>query len=228
MSRRAGGNQIIPRPETWRLGATTPWENRDLSVLSDFDEVTARLTRVLAVYEPEIYDEYINATDAKPSAVLVALLPHESDVHVLLTRRAQHLNNHKGEVSFPGGRLEHGETHQQAALREAHEEVSLAPSAVTVVGSLDTISTFVSKSIISPIVGFIPPSLTLVPDLGEVARIFTVSLQDLVRPDTYRNEWWLTPRGEINIHFFELDDETVWGATGRMLTQLLDIITREK
>lgn len=64
------------------------------------------------------------------------------------------------------------------------------------------------------------------PDSGEVARIFTVSLQDLVRPDTYRNEWWLTPRGEINIHFFELDDETVWGATGRMLTQLLDIITR--
>ena len=147
-------------------------------------------------------------------------------MHVLLTRRAQHLNNHKGEVSFPGGRLERGETPQQAALREAYEEVSLAPSAVTVVGSLDTISTFVSKSIISPIVGFIPPSLTLVPDSGEVARIFTVSLQDLVRPDTYRNEWWLTPRGEINIHFFELDDETVWGATGRMLTQLLDIITR--
>lgn len=111
-------------------------------------------------------------------------------------------------------------------MREAYEEVSLAPSAVTVVGSLDTISTFVSKSIITPIVGFIPPSLTLVPDSGEVARIFTVSLQDLVRPDTYRNEWWLTPRGEINIHFFELDDETVWGATGRMLTQLLDIITR--
>ena len=186
MSRRAGGNQIIPRPETWRLGTSTPWENRDLGVLSDFDEVTARLTRVLEAYEPAIYDEYINAADAKPSAVLVALLP----------------------------------------LREAYEEVSLAPSAVTVVGSLDTISTFVSKSIISPIVGFIPPSLTLVPDSGEVARIFTVSLRDLVRPDTYRNEWWLTPRGEINIHFFELDDETVWGATGRMLTQLLDIITR--
>lgn len=102
MSRRAGGNQIIPRPETWHLGTSTPWENRDLGVLSDFDEVTVRLTRVLAAYESAIYDEYINAADAKPSAVLVALLPHESDVHVLLTRRAQHLNNHKGEVSFPG------------------------------------------------------------------------------------------------------------------------------
>ena len=62
-------------------------------------------------------------------------------------------------------------------------------------------------------------------DPGEVARIMTVPLHNLARTDTYRNEWWSTDRGEINIHFFELDDETVWGATGRLLHQLIDAIT---
>jgi hypothetical protein len=62
-------------------------------------------------------------------------------------------------------------------------------------------------------------------DPGEVARILSTPLHDLVREDTYRNEWWTTPRGEINIHFFELDDETVWGATGRLLHQLIDAVT---
>ncbi|MEI8285934.1 MAG: coenzyme A pyrophosphatase, partial [Actinomycetes bacterium] len=61
---------------------------------------------------------------------------------------------------------------------------------------------------------------------GEVARIFTVPLHELARVDTYRNEWWETPRGDINIHFFELDDETIWGATGRLLHHLLDIVTQ--
>ncbi len=227
MNRRAGGDQIIPRPETWRHGEPPLWANRDLSVLSDFAKVKARLTLVLDSYQPTIYDEFVAATDAKQSAVLVALMPQDEEVHVLLTRRAQHLNNHKGEVSFPGGRLESGETPLQGALREALEEVALDPDTVNVVGCIDSISTFASKSIISPVIGFIPPSLPLVPDPGEVARVFTVSLRDLARSDTYRNEWWMTSRGDINIHFFELDDETVWGATSRMLVQLLDIITRE-
>ena len=139
MSRRVGGDQIIPRPEKWRTGGSSPWENRDLNVLSDFERVEARLTRALGAYQPTIFDEFITTNDAKQSAVLVALMPQDQDVHVLLTRRAQHLNNHKGEVSFPGGRLEGDETSRQGALREAYEEVSLDPSVVNVVGALDSI-----------------------------------------------------------------------------------------
>ena len=79
---------------------------------------------------------------------------------------------------------------------------------------------------ITPVVARVDGVPTFVPDPGEVARVFTVSLTDLTREDTYRNEWWETPRGEINIHFFELDDETIWGATGRLLHQLLDVLTQ--
>ncbi|MEY3290247.1 MAG: hypothetical protein RLY19_338, partial [Actinomycetota bacterium] len=77
---------------------------------------------------------------------------------------------------------------------------------------------------ITPVVGIIEGIPELAADPGEVARIMTVPLHELARTDTYRNEWWVTERGDINIHFFELDDETIWGATGRLLHQLLGAI----
>jgi len=96
---------------------------------------------------------------------------------------------------------------------------------VTIIGTLEPIATFVSNSHITPVVALVDGEPALRADPGEVARIMTVPLHNLARPDTYRNEWWSTERGEINIHFFELDDETVWGATGRLLHQLIDAIT---
>jgi 8-oxo-dGTP pyrophosphatase MutT (NUDIX family) len=121
--------------------------------------------------------------------------------------------------------MEPNETPHQTALREAHEEVALPHEAVTIIGTLEPIATFVSNSHITPVVALVNGEPDLRADPGEVARIMTVPLHNLARHDTYRNEWWSTDRGEINIHFFELDDETVWGATGRLLHQLIDAIT---
>ncbi len=146
---------------------------------------------------------------------------------VLLTRRSMNMRSHQGEVSFPGGRLDPGETYVDAALREAHEEVGLAPGAVEVVGQLHPIGTWVSRSWIVPIVGSVAEPLPLASPLrgqtGEVDRVLWVPLHDLTEPGTFREEWWHTAMGERSIYFFELDDETVWGATARLLHQLLRV-----
>lgn len=227
MTRRRGGNQNIPRPQNWRIGDAPEWASRDLAVLHDESEIRRRLQ--LHVDSTVITHEHINAEwveTSKRSAVLIPLLVHESTPHVVLTRRADHMRNHKGEISFPGGRMEVGETPVQAAVREAHEEISLDAEFVHVVGELEPIATFVSNSHITPVVAHVAGAHEFVADPSEVARVFTVPLHELARLDTYRNEWWETPRGDINIHFFELDDETIWGATGRLLHHLLDIVTK--
>ena len=121
--------------------------------------------------------------------------------------------------------MEPNETPFHTALREAHEEVALPHHVVTILGTLEPITTFVSNSFITPVVGIVDGLPDLTADPGEVARIMMVPLHELARADTYRNEWWATERGDINIHFFELDDETIWGATGRLLHQLLGAIT---
>lgn len=159
--------------------------------------------------------------DARASAVLVALADGPNGAEVLLTRRAMHLTNHRGEVSFPGGRLDPGETPTAAALREAHEEVGLDPGMVDVIGELDHLDTVVSRSYIVPVVGRLPSPIALEPTSLEVDRVFWLPLAELVRPDTYTTELWGEPPAARLLHFFSLDDETVWGATAAMLVDLL-------
>lgn len=216
-ARRRGGEQHIPRPDMWRPGATAPWaDRRDVIGLDALlDVVSARAPQRLAPPFP----------GARNSAVLVLL--HDTGtggidgVEALFTKRAQHLRNHKGEISFPGGRMEAGETPVETALREAWEEVALDPALVTVVGELDHLSTVVSNSYIVPVVATVAERPALAPHAGEVDRILWVPLDELARADTYREEWWGIGDLERPIHFFELDDETIWGATARMLHQLL-------
>jgi 8-oxo-dGTP pyrophosphatase MutT (NUDIX family) len=161
---------------------------------------------------------------ARPSAVLVTIVDGGDGAEVLLTRRSEALNNHRGEISFPGGRVDIDETFEAAALREAHEEVSLHPSAVTLVGRLDPLSTMVSRSFIVPVVGGVAERPALQPAAAEVERILWVPLAELTRTDTFREEVWQVAGERRPIYFFELDDETIWGATARMLHQLLRVV----
>ena len=164
----------------------------------------------------------------KDAAVLVPLFVGEAgDVRVLLTRRSGRLNNHKGEVAFPGGRLDAGETPVEAALREAEEEVALPQAAVRIIGSLEPLTTVVSSSRITPFVGVVDEMADLRsqlrPSPREVDRIFDVSLEELIHPECYREEIWDYADGEFPVWFFEVEEDTIWGATGRMLRRLLDL-----
>jgi 8-oxo-dGTP pyrophosphatase MutT (NUDIX family) len=155
------------------------------------------------------------------SAVLVLLHDTDDGAELLFTRRPMHMRSHRGEISFPGGRMEPGETAPHAALREAWEEVALDPDLVTVHGELDHMATLVTRSYIVPVVGSVTQRPALEPHAAEVDRILWVSIADLMRPGTFHEEWWGVPPVERPVYFFDLDDETVWGATARMVHQLL-------
>lgn len=160
-----------------------------------------------------------------PAAVLCALFDEAGQCHVVLTRRSSRLRSHSHQVSFPGGRIEHGEPPAQAALREAREEVGLDPASVDVFGELSRLSTFANPSPITPFVAELPARPVLKPNPAEVERAFTVPLIELTRPDVYSEELWTFPDGrEQPMSFFELVGDTVWGATARMLRELLDVV----
>ena len=213
---RPGGNQRIPRPADWVEGGPAPWAGADLSAVRSFDTVVERLSG----HSARSIDTEA-AQQARPSAVLVTLHPGVDGVEVVLTKRASHLKNHKGEISFPGGRVEPDESIEEAALREAVEEVAMPSHDVSLVGELDHILTVVSSSYIIPVVGTLGYRPQLTAFENEVERVLHVPLVDLTRDDTFREERWVTPYGKMNVYMYHLDDETIWGATARVLTQII-------
>lgn len=159
----------------------------------------------------------------RPAAVLVGILDDGGSPAMLLTRRSQVLRQHRGEVSFPGGRLEPGERPEDAAVREAGEEIGLPSSSVHLLGRLPSLTTYVSSSHVVPVVARIDAGVDLAVCNEEVDRVFTVRLSELVREHTYSEEQWGEPPDEHRVHFFYLDDETVWGVTARILHQVLTV-----
>ena len=201
----------MPRPATWERGPDAPFGSSSAPAL---DALLGRVNRHSRPFAPAF-------TGARHSAVLVALAPSDRGVEVLLTRRSMDMRTHRGEISFPGGRLDPGETAVDAALREAHEEVGLDPALVHVEGELEHLNTVVSRSYIVPIVASLAAPVALQPSSPEVDRVLWVPLAEFTRTDTYRSERWGAPPTDRLLHFFELDDETVWGATASVLIQLL-------
>ncbi|MGB0114512.1 MAG: CoA pyrophosphatase [Ilumatobacteraceae bacterium] len=210
-ARRPGGKQQIPRPDAWTEHLDAPWAQVPRWNVSDL------IAHVPVTSVPPVPP----FPDARLSAVLIALHDGVDGAEVLLTRRSMQLRNHRGEISFPGGRTDPGETPIETALREAHEEVGLDPSLPSVVGELGHLSTIVSRSHIVPVVSILDERPDLAPQTGEVDRVLWTPISDLTRDGTYRMERWGNPPIDRPLHFFELDDETVWGATAHMLVELL-------
>ena len=223
MSVRASRAPHVPRPASWRPGPSASWTGRDLTVLDDVGAVAATIARHPGAGSFPVVS---TTPDVTRAAVLVPLLELSGRAGVVLTRRAAHLRRHAGEVSFPGGRMEPGESPWDTAVREAREEISLDPALVSPVARLEPVSTRVSGNLIHPVVGRVSGRPRFVADPGEVARVFTVSLADLAREGTHWSEEWSTPAGDVVVHFFDIDGETVWGATARMLHALItDVAT---
>jgi 8-oxo-dGTP pyrophosphatase MutT (NUDIX family) len=213
---------MVPRPEGWRLGGPAPWSRPEDGTPFALDAVVGAIRS-----RPPAADALPLFPGARPSAVLVALHDGPRGAEVVLTRRSQALRSHRGEISFPGGRLDPGETPERGALREADEEVALAPAAVELVGRLTTLATVVSRSHIVPVVGRLRARPTLRPAVAEVERILHVPLRDLADPAAFREERWGERELERSIFFFELEDETIWGATARILVDLLSVALGE-
>lgn len=163
-------------------------------------------------------------TPLADASVLVAIT-HEARPKLLLTRRALHMNSHAGEVSCAGGKYEIGDGNNVVtALREACEETALPPNKVQLLGQLP-IQTAKNGMSVRPIVALIEPDLILIPELGEISRIFWADFETLITQPTveYRVRYTMQAQtATLLTPSWEIDGETVWGLTGRVLASLLE------
>jgi len=161
----------------------------------------------------------------REAAVLAPVATCDGEPHLLFTKRADHLGEHPGQMSFPGGGREPGDGSLTAtALREADEEIALRAEETEVIGRLDDVHTSTDYAV-RPFVARVPDR-EYVPDEREVAEIAVLPVAALTDPANYESERRDRPDyGPHRIHFFHVDGYTVWGATGRILVQLLELTT---
>ena len=160
----------------------------------------------------------------RPAAVLLGLVARADEPHVILTQRTAHLKDHAGQISLPGGRIEPGDRDAaDAALREAREEIGLAPDRVELLGALrhyDTITGFR----IHPVIGWIQPPVALRPDPHEVAEVFELPLSFIVDARNHRRDSYAR-NGELR-HFYVLpyQNRYIWGATAGILVNFARLL----
>lgn len=171
------------------------------------------------------HDPIMACTEEREAAVLVPIITPEQDAQLLFTERADHLSEHPGEMSFPGGGRESYDSNlRDTSLREAHEEVGLRRAEADVVGRLDCIRT-VTRYSMCPFVARVPDRAYL-PDEHEVAEIVRLSIDALTDRSNYDSEQRDHPYyGDIRLHYFRVNGYTVWGATARILVQFLELVT---
>mgnify|MGYP003434654582 CR=1 FL=1 len=160
---------------------------------------------------------------SRDAAVLLPIFEEAGETHLILTKRPDKMPSQRGEIAFHGGKLDEGvdDSLVAAALRETHEEIGIVPGDVEVAGELDTFGTLGSRFTITPFVGLLAGRPELSPDPVEVVKAFDVPLAELLADGVHSEEEWEVGLPDFTIQFFELEDETVWGATARILTRFL-------
>ncbi len=155
--------------------------------------------------------------DLTPAAVLVPIVERGGGLTVLLTKRADHLHDHAGQISFPGGRVEASDKNAiDTALRETEEEVGIPRSMIEVVGQLEPYRTGTGFRI-SPVVGFVDPDYTLQIDKFEVAEVFEVPLDFVFDPANHERRSAVFKNVERHYYVLPYEDRNIWGATAGML-----------
>jgi 8-oxo-dGTP pyrophosphatase MutT (NUDIX family) len=187
---------------------------------TDAGSIREDLRHVLLTADEAVQLDVRGRTDA---AVLVPLYVEAGDLHAVFTRRREDLRRHPGEISFPGGRYDEGETDLVAtALREAEEEIGLPSEAVEVLGALQPTPTIATGYAVYPFVGMIDGGRTWTLSAREVAEVLELSLPDLLAGYGRRR---LVRRGlPIRTDTYVVGDHLIWGATARILGDLLDRI----
>jgi 8-oxo-dGTP pyrophosphatase MutT (NUDIX family) len=155
-----------------------------------------------------------------PAGVLIGIVGHPGDPHIILTRRTAHLKNHAAEISLPGGRVETGDAGPEAAaLRETSEEIGLSPGRVEILGCLESYLT-VSRFRVYPFVGWIEPPVELVVDPHEVEEVFEVPLRFVLDPGNQRWESAVFAGRRHGFYVIDHAGHRIWGATADILVEL--------
>jgi 8-oxo-dGTP pyrophosphatase MutT (NUDIX family) len=163
--------------------------------------------------------------NGRPAAVLIPLFEGD-DPGVVFTKRTDDLPRHPGEISFPGGLRQHGDSDLlETALRETEEELGVARVDIDVVGALEPFLTYTTGYWVMPFVGLLRPDQRLEPSPAEIAEVIEVPLSDLVRIE--REVEWHREGWSWTGFVYEVDGHTIWGATGRMLHEFLELIRKQ-
>ena len=182
------------------------------------DQIRAQLT----ARRPEVIAEW----NARLAVVLIPLYLDRGEWHVLFTERTHTVEDHKGQVAFPGGRVDEGDASRVAtALRETEEEIGLQPADVTVLGQLDELLT-VTQYRVTPVVGVFPWPYPFVLSTEELSEVFGVPLAwllDLANCEIQYRELLITGP-KIPVYYFRYQGHIIWGVTARMLVGFLELI----
>jgi 8-oxo-dGTP pyrophosphatase MutT (NUDIX family) len=207
----------------------------NLSLDCLFDRLSPRLERPLPGHDAHttMAPRYaarkealsVQEKDCREAGVLALLLPHESpEPAVVLTIRRDHLPDHPGQISFPGGQREGEETLTETALREAHEEIALDPTPVKILGALTPLYIPPSNFCVHPFVGVVAHEPDLRPTDREVGTVLRVPLRHLLTPSTRIVETWTLHGTDVDVPYYDVEGHTVWGATAMMLAELLAVV----
>ena len=198
------------------------------------DRLTERLEQPLPGHEAHLTmapryparraDLSVDERDCREAGVLVLLVPHDGDPAVVLTIRREHLPDHAGQISFPGGQREGDESLLDAALREAEEEVALPPSSVRMLGRLTPLYIPPSDFCVHPFVGRPESAPELCPADEEVERVLRVPLAHLLDPATHSTETRRLGGTDVEVPYYDVAGRTVWGATAMMLAEFLAVV----
>jgi 8-oxo-dGTP pyrophosphatase MutT (NUDIX family) len=158
------------------------------------------------------------------AAVLVPILDR-GEPWLVFAKRTDTVGQHAGQISFPGGRVDHGDAgFLQAALREAHEEVGLPPEVVEPLGALDDQETVATQYVITPWVGLVRAPVAWRPDGLEIERVIEVPVAALLDRANFRSERWTRNGVSRDVYFYDYAGDTIWGATARILRDYLAIV----
>lgn len=179
----------------------------------------SRLEQVLAAREPT----HVEISDARDAAVLIPIVAVPEPT-LIFTVRTDTLPSHKGQISFPGGKIDDTDASPRAAaLRETQEEIGLTPELVRVLGELDSMPTFVSGYVVHPFVGWLEKQPGLVPNPAEVAQVLEVPIADLI--DEIREEPGFEHGGRVYpTEAWVWNDHVIWGVTARIIREFLGIL----
>lgn len=194
-----------------RLQSPPPWQ----------PEITDENRHVIAA---DIITQRQAAGKVTKAAVLIPLLLKENGLSVLLTQRTNHLRDHAGQISFPGGRMDpEDQSPNDTALRESKEEIGLEPGRVEIIGHLPQYLT-VSGYSVTPVVGLVQTQAEYVLDEFEVADVFEVPLSFLLDPANHQVRVWQSEQGGRRFYSMPYENRFIWGATAGMLRNLYHLL----
>jgi 8-oxo-dGTP pyrophosphatase MutT (NUDIX family) len=186
-----------------------------------FDDAALQRLRERLARRPAIA---ITAPEHKRACVLIALLRNDDGGwSIVFTRRSKNLAAHSGQIAFPGGGVEPGESLEAAAVREAREEVGIPPGDVELIGRLDDVVTN-SGFLVAPFVGVLHERVDYILQASEVVDVFEVPVEALLAPGKPEVRYVPFRSRRFPAYFYRYGENEIWGLTGRMLKALLDVV----